>query len=327
MEMGNQSTVSYFIIQGFALRSRLQVSLLLTIILIIYISSLVFNIIIILIVYLDHRLHTPMYVLLSNLAFQDIWFISSTVLKMLICLAEGNNIIFFTGCILQMYFYLSLGSTEFLLLGAMSVDRYVAICHPLHYNVIMTQRRCIQFALGCWIGGFSCFLIPVSLIPMIPFCGSNSINHFFCDYSAVIKLMCSTSRWFELLFSSIASTVILSSLLITVISYAYIITSILRIPSASGRRKAFSTCASHFTVVSIIYGSCIFIYVRPPQSSLLDLTKVVAILNSVITPLLNPLIYTLRNNNIKVILRETVTKIFLKMQENLLITTKKTAWN
>ncbi|XP_029435667.1 olfactory receptor 6M1-like [Rhinatrema bivittatum] len=313
MEVRNQSAVSHFFLQGFPLSAQLQVCAFVSVLLI-YMLSLALNIIIILITCLDYRLHTPMYMLLSNLAFQDMWFMTSTVLKMLICLAEGDNRISFSGCILQMYFYLSLGSTEFFILGIMSVDRYVAICYPLHYNVIMTGRRCIHFLIGCWTGGFLCFILPMVMTSMLPFCSSNIINHFFCDAAAVVTLACSPTQRLELLFFSIASTVILSSFLVTVISYIFIVTAILQIPSSSGRRKAFSTCASHFVVVTIVYGSCIFIYVTQQDSSSLDVTKIVAILNSVINPVLNPLIYTLRNKKIKDILRETVTKIFFKMR-------------
>ncbi|XP_029435668.1 olfactory receptor 6M1-like [Rhinatrema bivittatum] len=307
MGTGNHSRVTEFIIMGFSLSPHLQKAMFL-ILFLIYLLSLLGNLVIIALTLLDYRFHTPMYFFLSNLAFLDIWFISSTVPKMMINLVTKDKAISFSGCILQMYFYLAMGSMEFFMVAIMSVDRYVAICQPLRYSVIMSRKSCVLLMLGCWIGGLLDFILPTLMVLRLSFCGPNAINHFFCDNSALVRLACSTTQKVELTFFSIASLVILSSLLLTLISYVYIITTILRIPSATGRRKAFSTCASHFTVVTIVFGSCIFIYVRPAESSSLDLTKGVALLNSVITPFLNPFIYTLRNKKVMEVLKETMTR-------------------
>ncbi|XP_030042385.1 olfactory receptor 6F1-like [Microcaecilia unicolor] len=303
MGPGNQTRVTEFVIVGFTLGPHLQLATF-ALFLLIYLLSLFGNLVIIALTLLDYRFHTPMYFFLSNLAFLDIWFISSTVPKMLVNLVTEDKAISFSGCILQMYFYLAMGSMEFFMVAIMSVDRYVAICQPLRYNNIMNQKSCVLMMLGCWIGGFLDFILPTFMVLRLTFCGPNAINHFFCDNSALVRLACSETQKVELMFFGIASLVILSTLLLTIVSYVYIVITILRIPSATGRRKAFSTCASHFTVVTIVFGSCIFIYVRPAESSSLDLTKGVALLNSVITPFLNPFIYTLRNKKVKPVLED-----------------------
>nr|XP_033781024.1 olfactory receptor 6F1-like isoform X2 [Geotrypetes seraphini] len=307
MGTGNDTRVTEFVLIGFTLNPHLQTTVF-ALFLLIYLLSLFGNLVIIALTLLDYRFHTPMYFFLSNLAFLDIWFISSTVPKMLVNLVTKNKTISFIGCILQMYFYLAMGSMEFFMVAIMSVDRYVAICQPLRYNIIMNRRSCVLMMLGCWIGGFLDFILPTFMVFQLSFCGPNAVNHFFCDNSALVRLACSATQKLELMFFSIASLVILSTLLLTIISYAYIVVTILRIPSASGRKKAFSTCASHFTVVTIVFGSCIFIYVRPAESSSLDLTKGVALLNSVITPFLNPFIYTLRNKKVMDVLKKIMSK-------------------
>ncbi|XP_063312574.1 olfactory receptor 6M1-like [Pelobates fuscus] len=255
-------------------------------------------------VWLGQHLHTPMYYFLCSLAFLDIWYISSTVPKLLIILAIDNKAISLPACFLQFYVYVSLGAIEFYLLAVMSVDRYLAICHPLMYHSIVTNKTCYCAVLISWIGGFFTFIYPSVLMGEMSFCGPYEINHFFCDSSAIVKINCSEIQAFDLFFSNLASAVIMSSLTITLVSYCKIIFTILRIPSSSGRKKAFSTCTSHFIVISLAYGSAIFIYVRPVNSSSSDYNKVVALLNSVMTPLLNPFIYTLRNKQVRDVLRQ-----------------------
>jgi olfactory receptor len=201
-----------------------------------------------------------------------------------------------------MYLVFSLGCTEYFLLAAMAYDRYLAICFPLHYQTIMNSLLSAQLALSSWICGFLAISVPAALISTLSFCGTHAINHFFCDIAPWIALACTSTQGVETVAFVIAFVVILSSCLITLISYAYIIRTILRIPSTSGRRKAFSTCSSHLTVVLIWYGSTIFLHVRTSIKDDLQLTKAVHVLNTVVTPALNPFIYTLRNKEVREIL-------------------------
>ncbi|XP_044136766.1 olfactory receptor 6F1-like [Bufo gargarizans] len=292
-----------FFLVGFTLGPSAQNTVFL-LFFILYLISLIGNLSIITAVWLDKRLHTPMYFFLSSLAFLDIWFISSTVPKLLMILAYNSKIISISGCILQLYFYVSLGTIEFYLLAVMSVDRYVAISYPLRYHSIITNKVCLSLVLISWVFGFITFIYPTVLMFGLSFCGPYEINHFFCDSSAVVKISCSDIHQFDMVFASFASAVILGSFCLTLISYCNILFTIIMIPSTRGKIKAFSTCASHFTVVSLVYGSAIFIYVRPVESSSPDLNKVVALLNSVMTPVLNPFIYTLRNRQVQQVFRE-----------------------
>ncbi|KAM4049060.1 olfactory receptor 6C70-like [Anomaloglossus baeobatrachus] len=297
-----------FILVGFTLGSWAQSSVFL-LFFTLYLTSLIGNLSIIIAIWLDKHLHIPMYFFLSSLAFLDIWFISSTVPKLLTILASNNKIISISGCILQLYFYVSLGTIEFYLLAVMSVDRYVAISHPLRYHAIITNKVCLWLVCIAWVFGFITFIYPIVLMFDLSFCGPYEVNHFFCDSSAIVKISCSDIYQFNIVFASFASAVILGSFCITLISYCSIFSTILMIPSTRGKIKAFSTCTSHFTVVSLVYGSAIFIYVRPVESSSPDLNKIVALLNSVMTPVLNPFIYTLRNKQVQQVFREMSLKI------------------
>ncbi|KAM5191623.1 olfactory receptor 6E1-like [Mantella aurantiaca] len=296
----NQTT---FILVGYSFGPWVQNGVFLLFVLL-YVISLAGNILIIAAIWLDRRLHIPMYFFLSSLAFLDIWFISSTVFKLLIILGSNNRNISLPGCFLQMYFYFSLGTIEFYLLAVMSIDRYVAICNPLRYHSIISHRVCLWLVLVTWIFGFLTFIYPTVLLFGLSFCGPYEINHFFCDSLAVVEISCSDKRQFDKVFASFASAVVLGSLILTLISYCNILITVLMIPSTSGKIKAFSTCTSHFTVVSLIYGGAIFIYVRPGEPSSLDLNKTVTLLNSVLTPVLNPFIYGLRNNQVQQVFRD-----------------------
>ncbi|KAM9330758.1 olfactory receptor 6F1-like [Gastrophryne carolinensis] len=276
-----------------------------------YLISLTGNLSIIVAIRFDRRLHVPMYLFLVSLAFLDICFISSTVPTLLTILAFNNREISFLGCFVQMYFYLSLGAIEFYILALMSVDRYLAICHPLRYNSIISNIFCLWLVLMSWIFGYITCVYPLILVCKMSFCGPYEINHFFCDSSAVVVVSCSGIKQFHMIFGSIASAVILSSFIITLISYLKIFLTVIMIPSTSGKTKAFSTCTSHFIVVSLAYGSAIFIYVRPANSSSTDLKKVVALLNSIITPVLHPFIYSLRNNQVQQALKFTFNEVKL----------------
>uniref|UniRef100_A0A8D1W494 Olfactory receptor n=1 Tax=Sus scrofa TaxID=9823 RepID=A0A8D1W494_PIG len=273
-----------------------------------YILTAMGNIIIISLIWADNRLQTPMYFFLSNLSFLDILYTTVITPKLLACLLGEKKNISFAGCMTQTYFYFFLGTVEFILLAVMSFDRYVAICNPLRYTIIMNSRVCLLLVLGCWVGAFLSVLVPTIIVTRLPYC-SKEINHFFCDIAPLLQVACIDTHLIEKINFLLSALVILSSLAFITGSYAYIISTILRIPSAQGRQKAFSTCASHITVVSIAYGSNIFVYVRPNQNHSLDFDKVAAVLITVVTPLLNPFIYSLRNEKVKELLREAMTRI------------------
>ncbi|XP_072480584.1 olfactory receptor 6E1-like [Notamacropus eugenii] len=306
--MGNITTITEIILQGLTDACKLQmlifVGLLLT-----YLITLLGNLLIIVVTLMDHRLHTPMYYFLRNFAVLEIWFTSIIFPKMLDNILTGNKTISFLGCFLQFFFYFFLGTTEFLLLAVMSFDRYVAICNPLCYATIMSKRLCVQLVLSSWMGGFLLIIVPSYITFQQPFCGPNVINHFFCDSFPLLELICADTSLVELIGFVIANISLLGTLSVTASCYGHILYTILHIPSAKERQKAFSTCSSHIIVVSLFYGSCIFMYVRAGKGSEGEnLNKVVAILNTVVTPTLNPFIYTLRNKQVKLVIREKVGK-------------------
>nr|XP_056722734.1 olfactory receptor 6F1-like [Euleptes europaea] len=268
-----------------------------------YILTISGNIAIISLVKSTQRLHTPMHFFLCNLSFLEIWYTTALVPKTLAILVSRDQTITFIGCITQMYFVFSLGCTEYFLLAVMAYDRYLAICHPLHYNTIMCKTLSLQMAFGSWICGFLVISLPAFLITRLSFCDSNVINHFFCDIEPWIVLSCTDTYIIDIVWFLIACIVILGSCVTTLISYVYIITTILKISSAQGRQRAFSTCSSHLTVVLIWYGSTIFLHVIPFKQNSLELSKIVTVLNTIVTPLLNPFIYTLRNSEVKEALR------------------------
>ncbi|KAF6082304.1 olfactory receptor family 6 subfamily M member 1 [Phyllostomus discolor] len=307
MEVQNRTTVTEFTLTAFPVLQDLQISLFLFL-LFTYMLTLIGNIVIISLIWVDHRLQTPMYFFLSNLSFLDILYTTSVTPKLLTCLLEDRKTISFAGCITQTYFFFFLGTVEFILLAVMSFDRYVAICNPLRYPMIMNSRACLQLVLGCWVGAFLSVLCPTIVVSRLPFC-YKEINHFFCDIAPLLQASCIDTHFIEMVNFLLSSLILLTSLLLTTISYTYIISTILRIPSAQGRHKAFSTCASHITVVSIAYGSNIFMYVRPSQDYSLDFDKVTAVLTTMVTPLLNPFIYSLRNEKVKEVVREAVNQI------------------
>ncbi|XP_043434743.1 olfactory receptor 6M1-like [Prionailurus bengalensis] len=307
MAMRNQSTLSEFTLVSLPVIQELQV-LLFVILLLVYMLIITGNIVIISLIWTDNRLQTPMYFFLSNLSFLDILFTTTIAPKLLACLLEKKKTISFAGCITQVYFYFFLGTVEFIFLAVMSFDRYVAICNPLRYTIIMNSRVCLLLVLGCWVGAFLSVLCPTIVVSRLPYC-HREISHFFCDIAPLLQVACIDTHFIEMINFLLSSLVVLSSLVLTTTSYTYIISTIMCIPSAQGRQKAFSTCASHITVVSIAYGSSIFTYVRPNQSHSLDFDKVTAVLTTMVTPLLNPFIYSLRNEKVKEVLKESVSRI------------------
>ncbi|XP_062451388.1 LOW QUALITY PROTEIN: olfactory receptor 6F1-like [Rhea pennata] len=271
-----------------------------------YILAIMGNFSIMVLVRYHPRLHTPMYFCLCNLSFLEIWYTTSCVPKALAVLLGRNPTISFANCLLQMYSVFSLGCTEYFLLAVMAYDRCLAICFPLHYNSIMNSTFLTKLTFGSWLCGFLSIAIPTYMISRLSFCGSNIINHFFCDIASWIVLSCTDTNGVELVAFIISFIVILGSCTITLVSYIYIICAILRIPSTTGQQRAFSTCSSHLTVVIIWYGSTIFLHVRPSIKDSLDMTKTVHVLNTIVTPFLNPFIYTLRNKEVKKALKRSV---------------------
>ncbi|XP_029435947.1 olfactory receptor 6M1-like [Rhinatrema bivittatum] len=257
------------------------------------------NITIIALTCLDPRLHTPMYFFLSNLSFLDISSTSVTLPKLLDIFLRNSKYISINGCLTQMYLFMALASVEYFLLAAMAYDRYVAICHPLRYVVIMNQKLCLLITTGCWIFGFLDPVATTVLISHFSYCRSNEINHFFCDPTALLTLSCSKTQTVEDMSYIVGAFVALPCFITTLTSYVYIITSILRIHSMEGRHKAFSTCSSHLTVVILFYGTLICLYVRPASMQSLELNKPFALLYNVLIPMLNPMIYSLKNREVK----------------------------
>ncbi|XP_029436676.1 olfactory receptor 6B1-like, partial [Rhinatrema bivittatum] len=297
MEAENQTAVTEFILLGFPGHGRLHL-LLSLLFSFIYILTLAGNVIIVAVILFNCHLHKPMYFFIGNFSFLEICYTTATVPKMLSGFLTEENTISFTACFVQLYFFFSLGATESLVLTAMGYDRYLAICNPLRYSTIMSSRVCINLTMSCWATGFMIYLLPISLIANSHFCGPNEINHFFCDAGPLLQLSCSRSHTTEIICYTYTSILILSAFLLTMVSYICIIIAILKIPSTAGRQKAFSTCASHLTVVIIFYASIIFMYVRPTAKYPFDLDKVVGVFYAILVPLLNPLIYSLRNKEV-----------------------------
>ncbi|XP_007538214.1 olfactory receptor 11H6-like [Erinaceus europaeus] len=295
--------VSKFILLGFSYTWEIQM-LLFSIFSGTYILTLFGNLCIICAVSWDHRLQTSMYILLASFSFLEIWFITSTVPSMLANFLSETSTISFSGCFLQFYFFFSLGTTETLFLSAMAFDRYIAICRPLHYPTIMTLQRCIRMGASCWVCGFLYFLLPIYLISQLPFCCSNKIDHFLCDPGPLIKLSCVPAPATEITCVIFNCVLIFSTFLFITSSYTLVIRAVLRVPSAEGRQKAFSTCGSHLAVVSLFYGSIMVVYVSPTAGNPSGIQKYVTLSYSIITPLFNPLIYSLRNKEMKEALRK-----------------------
>ncbi|XP_069098210.1 olfactory receptor 6B1-like [Pleurodeles waltl] len=304
MEKGNVTTVKDFILSGFPAQIQFKGAFF-CLFLVFYILTVMENIIIIAMIRANRNLHKPMYFFLSNLAFLELCYISTTVPNLLANLATANKHISFESCMTQLFFFISLLCTECVLLAVMALDRYVAICHPLRYPTIMCSSLCMQLAAGTWLSGFLITAIKVAIISRLEFCGSNIINHFFCDVSPVLNLACIDMSLAELVDFIIALIILIIPLLVTVVSYLCIILTILKIPTTTGRWKAFSTCASHLSVVSIFFTSTLFIYARPKKISSFEMNKLISTVYAVITPMVNPIIYCLRNKEMKLILQKT----------------------
>ncbi|XP_045695965.1 olfactory receptor 13F1-like [Phyllostomus hastatus] len=303
----NLTVISNFVFLGFTHYSNVEI-IIFVLCLLMYLVTLLGNIVLICITILDSRLHTPMYFFLSNLSFLDIWYTSSALTPMLANFVSGKNTISFSGCASQMYFSLAMGSTECVLLSMMAYDRYVAICKPLRYPTIMNKRVCVQIAAGSWVTGCLTSLVETMSVLHLSLCGNNIINHFTCEILAVLKLVCVDTSKVQLIMLVVSILLLPMPMLLICISYAFILTNILRITSGEGRSKAFSTCAAHLTVVVLFYGTALSMYLKPSAVNSQEIDKFMALVYAGLTPMLNPLIYSLRNKEVKVAVKKLLIK-------------------
>ncbi|XP_067403988.1 olfactory receptor 2AP1-like [Emydura macquarii macquarii] len=303
----NQTAATEFILLAFRDLPHLQI-LLFLVFLVSYIATMAANTLIVVLIETDRHLHTPMYFLLGNLSFLETCYTSAILPRVLASLLTRDRTISLSGCFTQLFFFGFLGATECYLLAAMSYDQYLAICKPLHYSTLMNTRFCLQLAAGSWLNGCLAIAIFVLFLSQLIFCGPNEIDHFYCDSIPLLELSCSDTHLVILMDFLLSCVFTLHPFLLTLTSYACIITTILRIPSATGRKKAFSTCSSHLIVVTVFYGTIMIVYLRPKREALRDPNKVFSLCYTVLTPLVNPLIYSLRNRVVKVALSKATCK-------------------
>ncbi|KAM4828403.1 olfactory receptor 6X1-like [Thomomys bottae] len=311
--MRNGTTITEFILVGLPGVHGLRAPLF-TAIFLVYLLTLAGNGLIVAMVWVEPRLQTPMYFFLCNLAFLEACYTTAVIPKLLETLVVARSTLCTPCCLTQAFFHFFLGTAEFFILSAMSFDRYLAICKPLRYPTIMTGRLCAQLALGSWLTAFAIVFCQTLLLSQSRFCGDHVIDHFYCDVGPLLKAACGDTSLLEVLGLLATVLVIPGSLFFTIVSYVSILSTILRIPSAAGRGKAFSTCASHLSLVALLYGAVLFMYLRPTAHSSFKANKVVSVLNTILTPLLSPFIYTIRNKEVKGALRKTCAVKRLPMQ-------------
>nr|XP_003475722.2 olfactory receptor 2A5 [Cavia porcellus] len=303
--MENQTWIREFILLGFPLSPRMQV-LLFGFFSLFYTFVILGNGLILGLICLYSRLHTPMYFFLAHLAIVDISYASNNVPKMLENLLRKKKTISFGPCIMQTFLYMAFAHTECLVLVMMSYDRYVAICHPLKYSVIMSWTVCIVLAVVSWACGSLLALVHVVLILRLPFCGPHEITHFFCEILSVLKLICADTRLNQIVIFAASVFILVGPLCLVLVSYIQILGAILRIQSGEGRRKAFSTCSSHLCVVGLFFGSAIVMYMAPKSRHPAEQQKILSLFYSLFNPMLNPLIYSLRNTEVKDTLKKAL---------------------
>ncbi|XP_030049734.1 olfactory receptor 1F1-like [Microcaecilia unicolor] len=307
MEEGNQTTVSEFLLLGLTEHAVLKGPLF-GVFLVMYLMNVLANGTMILLICVNTKLHTPMYFFLCNLSFVDMCFTSVTVPKMLSHLLSDKNTISYSECITQLYFFVVFIGSECVLLSIMAYDRYVAICNPLHYITIMNKKLCLSLATASWVINFLDALLHTLLIVRLSFCNSNKIQHFFCDLTPLMKLSCTDTSINELVIFTEGSVQAIVPFVIILVSYIRIIMTILKIQSTGGRLKAFSTCSSHLTVVLLFYATLLFMYFRPSSSYSLEKDKVASVVYNVVSPMLNPFIYSLRNRDVKSALKKALQR-------------------
>ncbi|XP_044842288.1 olfactory receptor 14C36-like [Mauremys mutica] len=304
--MSNQTTLTEFLLLGFSDVWELQI-LHFVMFLVIYLVSLMGNLLIITAIVLDHHLHTPMYFFLVNLSILDLGSISVTIPKSMANSLINTRVISYPGCVTQVFLFLLFVATDFALLTIMAYDRYVAICQPLHYERVMNRRACVQMAASAWITGIVYSALHTGNTFRLPFCQSNVINQFFCEIPQLLKLACSDSYLSEVGLLAFSMFLGFNCFVFIIVSYVQIFKTVLRIPSEQGRHKAFSTCLPHLTVVSLFLCTGFFAYLKPISSSASSLDIMMSILYSLVPPVMNPIIYSMRNKETKAALK----KLFL----------------
>ncbi|KAB0362481.1 hypothetical protein FD754_006637 [Muntiacus muntjak] len=308
MERANDSAFSGFILLGVSNQPQLETALFVAI-LIIYFLSCLGNSIIILLSTMDPHLHTPMYFFLSNLSFMDLCLTTCTVPQTLANFKGKDKTITYGGCVTQLFIALGLGGVECVLLSVMAYDRYVAVCRPLHYMVIVHPQLCLQLVVTAWLTGFGNSVIQTALTMTLPLCGKNQVDHFFCEVPVMLKLACTNTSVYETEVFAVSTFFLVVPLSLILVSYSHITRAVLKMKSAQGRQKAFGTCVSHLMVVIIFFGTLISMYLQPPSSYSQDVNKSIALFYTLVTPLLNPLIYTLRNKEVRGALRRQMRRI------------------
>ncbi|XP_067399483.1 olfactory receptor 14A16-like [Emydura macquarii macquarii] len=296
--MSNKTIMTEFVLLGFSDLRKMQI-LHVVFFLVMYLAALLGNLLIITAIALDHHLHSPMYFFLMNLSVVDLGSISVTLPKSMVNSFLNNKSISYHGCVTQVFLFVFFASADIALLTVMAYDRYVAICQPLHYANVMNRRACVQMAAGAWISGILNSAVLTGNTFALSFCGDNTVDHFFCEIPQLLKLTCSVSYLSETVAIAWSACLVLCCFVLIIMSYVKIFKTVLRIPSEQGRRKAFSTCLPHLTVVSLFIFPGTIAYVKPTSSSASVLDLVVAVIYSLVPPVINPIIYSMRNKEIK----------------------------
>uniref|UniRef100_G1SUC0 Olfactory receptor n=1 Tax=Oryctolagus cuniculus TaxID=9986 RepID=G1SUC0_RABIT len=307
MDPVNHTWTQSFILAGFTITGTLRPLVFLGT-LCIYLLTIAGNLFIIVLVRADSGLSTPMYFFISILSFLELWYVSTTVPTLLHTLLHGCSPISSAACFIQLYVFHSLGMTECYLLGVMALDRYLAICRPLRYPALMSRQVQLWLALASWAAGFSAALVPASLTATLPFC-LKVVVHYFCDLAPLMQLACVDTSWHAQIYIVVIAMINICDLVLILGLYGGILKAILKLPSAASRAKAFSTCSSHITVVALFFGSAFIVYVGPPGIQAEGIDKIIALVYSLLTPFLNPVIYTLRNKEVKEASRRVTQKI------------------
>ncbi|XP_008710262.2 olfactory receptor 2G3-like [Ursus americanus] len=307
MVIRNASSFGGFFLLGFSEQPLLEMTLFVIIVLF-YLLTLLGNMAIIVLAHLDPRLHTPMYFFLIHLSLMDLCYTTSTVPQLLFNLQGPEKTISYGGCVGQLYVSLAMGSTECILLAVMAVDRYVAVCWPLHYTVLMHPRVCRQLAATTWLTGLASSLVQTVLITQVPLCGRNVIDHVFCEVPVLLKLACVDTTFNQMELFLVSALLLLVPLTLILISYSCIAQAVWKMKSHEGRQKALGTCSSHLVVVFLFYGTAMATYLQPTAATFQNREKFMALLYGIVTPTLNPFIYTLRNKDMKGALRKMIGK-------------------
>ncbi|XP_002928278.2 olfactory receptor 5B12 [Ailuropoda melanoleuca] len=306
--MENSTEVNEFRLLGLTDSPELQVPLFITFISI-YLTTLIGNLGMIMLVLSDSRLHTPMYIFLSNLSLVDCAYSSAVTPKVMAGFLTGDKVISYGGCVAQMFFFVAFASVDCFLLAAMAYDRHAAVCKPLHYTTTVTASLCAQMAVSCYVWGFVESAIHTGFTFCLSFCHSNVVHHFFCDIPPVLALSCSDIYINEIVLFILAAFNVCFALIVILTSYLFIFIAILRMRSADGRKKAFSTCASHLTAVTIFYGTVMFMYLQSSSSHSMDNDQMASVFYTIIVPMLNPIVYSLRNKEVNNAFRKATKKL------------------